>query len=88
MGKYFAQTQSLLGNIGSSYELLLEEGYTILQELTEATSPYVTTIPILPLDLNTTITIVANIIQTLMYGLELNNTKPPPLVTQFPVLSY
>ena len=56
-------------------------GDTILMQLIVATSPNASTISILPLDLNTTNTILASMIQALSSGLQLNNTGYPSLVS-------
>lgn len=55
------------------------QGDAIVQELMVATLPNASSIPTLPLDLNTTNTVVAYMIQALLDGLQSN-------ITQFPLL--
>lgn len=76
---FFVQTQTLLGGTGMSSTELLMQGDTIVQELIVATSSNASTVSTLPLDLNTTNTIVANMIQALLDALHSN-------ITQFPLL--
>lgn len=55
------------------------QGDAIVQELMVATLPNASSIPTLPLDLNTTNTVVTYMIQALLDGLQSN-------ITQFPLL--